>query len=397
MITIHIRAGRVQPLWAGHPWVFAQAIERIDGSPGPGEEVKVVGPKGESLGRGFYSPESAIPVRLATSDVHQTLDAAWFEAQIKSAFERRKRYHDLPNPQTTGYRLIHSDGDWLPGLVADVFDDTLVVQLLTIGMKQREDLIFSALMHVTGAKHILEVAVPSIQKIEGFEVTPQTVRGPDVTSLNFKENGFVYELDISKTHQKTGFYFDQREHRHMLSRLSEGKRVLDVCAYVGSFAMAAARGGATQVVAVESSASVVALGALTAQHNGLGSKIGFQCADAKKDLRTRVEKGEHYDIVVLDPPKLVPTVKHLERGRKMYRELNAQALRLLSTGGMLLTCSCSSAMRSDDFVRMLAMSARDAHRDIVVERVTQQAPDHPVRPAFTEGHYLKAAWVRVIR
>lgn len=394
MGTVRLRSGHVQPVWAGHPWVYAQAIERIEGGPAAGDAVTVVDARGQFLGRGFYSPKSAIPVRILTRRPDENIDAAFLGKAIEDAARWRRELLKLPSEETTGYRLIHSEGDALGGLVVDVYGDTASVQLLTLGMKLREADIFAEVQRVTGVKTVLEIASERTQRLEGFEVQTAVVRGPEVTTLRFRERGFEHEIVFGEA-QKTGYYFDQRDNRALLETFSKGKRVLDAFCYTGAFSLAAARGGATQVVAVDASASAIAAAAVTARHHGLDSKIELVRADVKKFLPDMAEKNDEFDIVIIDPPKLAPTARHVEQGRKAYRRLNSTAAKLVKKGGLLVTCSCSAAMRPGEFLRTVGIAARDAGRNVNLLHMGSQGADHPVPASFPEGRYLKCAFMRV--
>jgi 23S rRNA (cytosine1962-C5)-methyltransferase len=394
MSVVQLRQGNVQPVWAGHPWVFAQAIGRVSGAPGPGDAVTVVDPGGKFLGKGLYSPRSAIPVRILTRREDEAVDDALLGRRLEEARLLRHEWLGLPNGDTTGYRLAHAEGDGLPGLIVDVFDRVAVVQLLTIGMKRREDALFAHVARVTGADTIVEVGNERVQRVEGFTAETRVVRGPDVDALRFRERGFDYTIPMELA-QKTGFYFDQRDNRARVETLARGRRVLDAYSYVGPFALAAARGGADRVVAVDSSAPVVATAAQLARHHGLDGRMDFQRADLKKELYARVRAKERFDLVVVDPPRLAPTSKHLPAGERAYRRLNSLAAQLVEPGGVLVSCSCSAAMTPDRFLRTLAMAARDAHRTATLLWLGSQAPDHPVPTAFPEGRYLKAAFLRI--
>lgn len=392
--TVVIRSGHVQPVWAGHPWVYAQAIAVVEGAPAPGDVVVVRDAKGHFLGRGFFSPKSAIAVRILARDENDPLDDASIIRRIEAAAEARRRDLGLPSEQTTGFRLIHSEGDRLGGLIVDQYESTLTVQFLSIGMKLREDVIFGALSRVTGARTIIEVHSEKNQKLEGFEAQTRVARGPDASALHFRERGFMFEVD-PVTAQKTGYFFDQRENRGWLETQCKGKRVLDAYCYLGGFALSAARGGGT-VVAADSSATAIAQAASAARNNGLDSKIEFVRADVKRFLPELVQKKERFDVVVIDPPKLAPTVKHLDEARRAYRKLNMLALELLGPGGLLVSCSCSGAMRQEDFLRTIGMAAADARREVALFDLRGAAPDHPVPVTFAEGRYLKCALVRVL-
>ena len=391
---VRLRTGHVQPVWAGHPWVFAQAIDRVDGAPSPGDTVSVVDARGQVLGRGYWSPDSAIPVRILSRDPEEQLESAFLGRRLAEAAQWRKEWLGLPGTDTNGYRLVHAEGDRLAGLIVDVFGDVAAVQVLTLGMKRREADVFAEVARVTGAKTILEVASERTQRLEGFEAKTQVVRGPELSGLRFRERGFEFDFPMSVS-QKTGFYFDQRENRARLETLVRGKRVLDAFSYVGTFALAAARGGAAKVTAIDASASAIAAGAMIAQHAGFADKIDFVRADVKRALPEMVQRSEKFDVVIVDPPKLAPTARHLEQGRKAYRRLNSTAIKLLEPGGLLVSCSCSAAMRPGEFLRIVGMAARDAGRDVTLVHLGEQGPDHPVPASFPEGRYLKCAFLRV--
>jgi 23S rRNA (cytosine1962-C5)-methyltransferase len=260
-------------------------------------------------------------------------------------------------------------------------------------MKRREADVFAEVARVTGAKSVIEVASERTQRLEGFAAETRTVRGPTLDTLRFRERGFDYELPLSAS-QKTGFYFDQRENRARLESLVRGKRVLDAFSYVGAFSLAAARGGAEKVTALDASAAAIAAGAMIAQHAGLAGRIDFVRADVKRALPEMVQRGERFDVVIVDPPKLVPTARHLDQGRKAYRRLNATAVKLLAPGGLLVSCSCSAAIRPGEFLRTVGMAAREAGREVTLVHLGEQGPDHPVPASFPEGRYLKSAFLR---
>lgn len=374
--------------------MFKQAIDEIDGAPGAGDVVTVIDARGQFIGKGYWSPKSAIPVRILARVEDETLDSAFLGRRLEQAHAWRKELLGLPADDTTGYRLVHAEGDELAGLIVDVYGKVAVVQLLTAGMKRRESDVFAHVARVTGATSIVEVASERMQRLEGFEAETAVVRGPDVERLSFLERGFELEVPLSIA-QKTGYYFDQRDNRARVESLAKGRRVLDAYAYVGGFALAAARGGATSVLAMDSSAPAIATGAALAVHHGFGDVIEFTKADVKRALPDMRQKGEQFDMVIIDPPKLAPTSRHLESGRKAYRRLNAAALRVVSDGGLLVSCSCSGAVKPGGFLRTIGLAAKDARRRVSLLYTGQQGADHPTPAAFPEGRYLKLAILRV--
>lgn len=393
MAKVRIRAGHVRPLWAGHPWVYAQAVAGLDGAASAGDLVDVVDPHGHFLGSGFYAPDSALAVRILTREPGRTIDAAFFEQKLRAALELRAKWVGLPSADTTGYRLVHAEGDGLPGLIIDVYGDTATVQLLTAGMKQREEHVFAALRAVAPVSRIIEMPSREHQDQEGFRVEPRVVVGDEDADLVFMERGFEFRLPFASA-QKTGYYFDQRDNRARLESLCEGRRVLDLCTYVGSFALTAARGGAREVLAVDRSEWALGIARQGAERAGL-SQLQLQRHELKHILPELIAQKQRFDVIVLDPPKLAHSVKQLERARSMYRTWNAQALSLCEPGALLVTCSCSGAMQPVDFVRTLALAGADAGRQVTLLTLGEQAADHPTPAAFQEGRYLKTAFVRV--
>ncbi|HEV8239751.1 MAG TPA: class I SAM-dependent rRNA methyltransferase [Thermoanaerobaculia bacterium] len=395
---VFLEPGHVKPVWAGHPWVYAQAIAHVEGSPTAGDVVEVRDRQGNLLGRGFWSPGSAIPVRLVTRDADETLDEAALARRIAAAVVLRERVLGLPSTApahgTDGFRLVHSEGDDLPGVVADRYGDTVCVQLLTAGMKRREEAIFDAFAALPGIHRVVEVPGGEGQKREGIATTLRTVRGEPADALAFRERGFAFEVPLALM-QKTGYYFDQRENRARVEALARDARVLDVCTYLGGFALAAARGGAASVVGVDRAAPLLQAAAAVAARNGIGDRITWRQGDARRDLAAWAAAGERWDLVVLDPPKLAPTAKHLQQALTAYEGLNAAALRLVAPGGVLATCSCSAAFGPEELLRVVAASARRAHRQTRLLAMGHQAADHPTPPAFAQGRYLTCAFVAV--
>ena len=395
MITVELHRAHATPVACGHPWVFAQAVAKVNGSPQDGDEVVVRDPFGKGLGRGLWSSGSAISVRLLTRDPEQAIDAAFIARRVADAAAARRAL-GLPNEQTTGYRLIHAEGDGLSGLIADVYGDTVVLQLLTAGMAQRSAWVVSALQELLAPRAIL-AAQPVVRGAadEAEAERPQLalLAGQAPEMLVFLERGLRLSVPAQSS-QKTGYYFDQREHRAEVERWARGRDVLDACCYVGGFALAAARGGARSLLALDSSQPALNVAAQLARDNG-SPEIEFVRADVRRELGSLHEAGRSFDMVIFDPPKFVPTVKHLEKGRRIYRKLNAHAIALTRPGGLLVTCSCSAAMSETDFLRMLALASGDVGRELCVLRVGRQAPDHPLLPGFGEGSYLKTVFALV--
>jgi 23S rRNA (cytosine1962-C5)-methyltransferase len=386
MRTVRLKAGHVQPVWAGHPWIYAQAVESVEGGTTAGDEVSVIDPRGNPMGRGFYSPGSAIPVRLLVRDAATPIDGEFFRAKLDRAISLRREI-GFPSAETTGYRLVHAEGDGLPGLVVDRFGDAVCVQFLTFGMKAREGLVFEALAEKLAPRAILDRTPASSARAEGFIPASGVVRGGEIEALVFKERGLEYRIGLD-VGQKTGFFFDQRPLRERIEQLSSGKRVLDTFAFVGSFAMAAARGGAAEVIAVDESAVALETGAECARLNGLADRIEYVKQDARKVL---AQAKARYDLVVVDPPRLAPSRGSRDAALIFYSKLAEAACRATSPGGRLVLCSCSAAVELGALTRALATGARRANVEATVLERGFQGADHPTNAAFGEGVYLK--WV----
>ena len=390
MRTMRLKAGHVQPVWAGHPWIYAQAVDWVEGGTTAGDEVSVVDPKGNLMGRGLYSPGSAIPVRLLVRDATTPIDGEFFRAKLDRAIALRRALN-LPSPETTGYRLVYAEGDGLPGLVVDRFGDTLCVQFLTFGMKAREHMVLDALSEKLAPRAILDRTPTSSARAEGFTPASGVVRGAGVDALVFKERDLEYRIGLD-VGQKTGFFFDQRPLRERVEQLSRGKRVLDAFSFVGSFAMASARGGAAEIVAVDESAVALETGAECARLNGLGDRIVFVKQDARKFL---AEARAQSDLVIVDPPRLAPSRGSRDAALIFYSKLAEAACGATAPGGSLVLCSCSAAVYLGALTRALATGARRANVEAKVLERGFQGADHPTSAAFGEGVYLKWIIARV--
>jgi 23S rRNA (cytosine1962-C5)-methyltransferase len=393
MPTVRLKPGHVQPVWAGHPWVYAQAVDAVDRGTTAGDEVSVIDPRGNFLGRGFFSPGSAIPVRLLVRDATTQIDADFFRRRFERAQELRASL-GLPSEgpdRTTGFRVVHAEGDGVPGLIVDRYGDVLAVQFGTIGMKRREAMILEALSSALGARAIVDRTSHQTAKLEGFEPASGVVHGEPVEAFELSERGLRFRIPL-ELGQKTGFYFDQRSLRARVEHLARGQRVLDTYAFVGAFAIAAARGGAREVVAVDESAAAIDVGVACAAMNGVGDRVRFVKADARKEL---ADARGAFDLVIADPPRLAPTRGAREQALLAYSKLAENACGAVRPGGLIVLCSCSAAVDLTALTRALATGATRASVQATVLERWFQGPDHPVPAAFGEGLYLKALIARI--
>jgi 23S rRNA (cytosine1962-C5)-methyltransferase len=377
-----LHKGRARPLWFGHPWVYANAIDRVEGEAAPGDGVSLCDHDGRLIGRGFYNPRSQIPVRLCTR-TDEALDATFFRNRIARAHGLRARL-GLPSERTTIYRLVNSEGDDLPGLVVDVYGDAAVAQITTLGMSERRAAIFDALEAELGSQTIFEVSASAYAELEGFAAVSRVARGASRAIVGGLEDGIRLEVE-PLSGQKTGMFIDQRETRVRVGALARGARVLDCYAYAGGFGLQAARGGAAAVTAVDSSARAVARVEAHAAANGV--EIEAVEADVFRYLETATPRS--FDLVVIDPPKFARARKDLEAARKGYERLNALALQACAPGAVLVTCSCSQNVDAETFERIVAAGAKQAGRHVQIFERRGAAADHPLPPGFSEGQYLK--------
>lgn len=392
MAHVVLKPGHVQPIFAGHPWVYRQAVAAVVGGPHAGAEVVVKDPQGKFLGRGFYSESKALAVRVCSRrDV--ALGADFFVERVQQAVQLRKQL-GLPSEETTGYRLVHGEADGLPGLIVDVFGDVASIQLNTQGMKQREGMVFAALATVLAPLAILDRTSSTATRFEGVPAGVGLVRGdPEISALSFRERGFAFELPLTLS-QKTGFYFDQRALRERVEHFARGARVLDAYSFVGAFGLAAARGGADSVLCVDQSPLVAEIAAEVVRMNGMSHRVKVLKEDAA-DALGKASRDGGFDLVLCDPPKLAPARANTANALRHYRGLARAACLATRPGGLLFFSSCSGSVSSSDLARAVALGARDANLSATVLEQHVQAADHPVPAAFPEGLYLKSLIVRV--
>ncbi|MEJ6518602.1 class I SAM-dependent methyltransferase [Shewanella bicestrii] len=393
-VRIKLKPGREKSLERRHPWVFSNGIHNVKGKPEAGDTVDVVAHDGHWLGRGAWSPESQIQVRIWTFDREEEIDREFFKRRILRAQAGRD---DLIREQgLTGYRLIAAESDGLPGITIDKYANVLVCQLLSMGADVWRDTIVDVLAELYPDCAIYERSDVDSRKKEGLASTMGLLHGtlPEMPVI-IEENGIKIAVDVTKGH-KTGFYLDQRDNRAMAARFVKGKSVLNCFCYTGTFGLYAAKAGAASIENVDVSALALDTARLNMQVNGLNDdNVHYNEADVFKLLRQYRDEGKTFDVIVLDPPKFADNKSQLNGACRGYKDINMIALQLLNPGGVLLTFSCSGLMPADLFQKIVADAALDAKREIqFIERLSQ-ASDHPIGSAFPEGFYLKGLVARV--
>lgn len=396
MAEVYVKKGKARPFWFRHPWVFSGAVDRVSGEVRDGDVVDVVDVDRSFIGRGLYNARSQIRVRVLSHDPDECIDPAFFRGRLERAAALREDTLDLAGRGTDGYRLVHGEGDGLSGVVIDRYRDHFVIQFSALGIKQRQDLFLDFLKERFQPASIYENTSFPYREAEGIgEESGVRYGDENIGEIPFSENGFELVANLSQG-QKTGYYFDQRENRRLIETFAKGRTVLDAFCYTGGFGLHAARGGASKVVCVDSSATAIAAAEQNAERNGLRDRIEFIEADADKYLREAAQRGEHFDIVLVDPPKYAVAKKDLSNALHRYRELNTDALRVVKSGGLLATSSCSYHVSEPDFEGLVNEAAKHADRFVQTLLRAGQGADHPVSSACLEGRYLKFTLARVI-
>ncbi len=386
MKIITLREGKERSLLKRHPWVFESSIQ--SGKADPGETVRVQARDGKFLAWASYSPQSQIRVRAWSFDEAERIAAAFFERRIAQALAIRAR---LPIA-SDAMRLIHGEADGLPGLIVDRYGDTLSAQFLSAGAERWKATLAELLLKATGLTRLYERSDASTRGLEGLPEVKGWLHGEGATEITIREHDWQLTLDVAEGH-KTGFYLDQRDSRKLFAdtvRHFGFQRVLNCYSYTGGFSVAALAGGAGHVTSVDSSAPALARASAHVVLNGFdASRHTTLDADVNQTLRDALQRGEHFDAIVLDPPKFAPTVAHAERAARAYKDINRLAFMLLEPGGALFTYSCSGGISPDLFHKIVAGAGLDANVDGVFYARTGAAPDHPMTVTFPEGEYLK--------
>ena len=382
-----------------HPWIYASAVQSLQGNPGAGDVVAVREPKGAFIAYGHFSPLSRIRIRLLSEKESEFPDEKWFYSKLETSFGFRKSYLGQ-NSFSDSCRLVFGESDGLPGLVIDRYGSVLVAQFLTCGMDNLKKMIAAAAMEISGATAVYERGDCEIRKLEGLGDSSGLIAGkqvPDDGYFHVTENGLSFYTDLFRG-QKTGFFLDQRHNRRTVSEfIIPGTDVLDCFSYTGGFGVYAAKAGAASVTMLDESESALANARRNLAFNKLdSSKAEFIAGDAFSVLREFRDRGRQFDFIILDPPKFAPTKATLPRAERTYKDINLLAMKLLRKGGMLATFSCSSGMDRENFRKVLLWASGDAGRDVQIVWNFSQPPDHPVRLNFPESEYLKGFLCRVL-
>lgn len=396
LAKVQLKPRRALPFFNRHPWVFAGAVQRIEGEPQAGDEVALVSERGEFIARGLFNPDSNILVRLYSWDANEGLDEAFWSKRLDEAIELRRRYPEYM-AANGGCRVVGSEGDGVSGLTVDRYGEWLLVQITSRALAARKDLLVGLLKEKLSPAGMWLRTEKGIREAEGLELQDGLIDGPEPPRpLFIEENGLRYGIDIVEG-QKTGFFLDQRENRRAAARHLQSGKILDLFCYSGGFSTVVAKNPEVrEILAVDVSEGALRLAKGNAELNDVAAKIRFEKADIFKWIETLPEQGTKYDGIILDPPKMARHKKSLPEALRAYHKLNRLAMESLTPGGILVSCSCSGHVSRELFESTLADAAATAKRRVQILESRGPALDHPTSLHCLENHYLKCLICRVL-
>lgn len=373
----------------GHPWIFRSDIENIEGNFVPGDVVDIYSSKRRFLGRGYYNPKSQIAIRILTYKAEE-INRDFLYKRISEAWEYRKRVADLYS-----CRVVFAESDFLPALIVDKFGDILVVQTLALGIDRYKQDIVEILNSIIRPSGIYERNDVPVRELEGLEQRKGFLSPEFDTRVEMVENGIRFMVDVENG-QKTGFFLDQKENRAALKPFVKDGRVLDCFSHTGSFALHAGHYGAREVIGIDISEHAVDFATNNAKLNGLEGVCRFETANTFDRLREYSDNNEKFDVVILDPPAFTKTKSAVEGAVRGYKEINLRAMKIINSGGFLVTCSCSHHVDSELFMDIIYNAAIDSRRKVRLIEYRSQAKDHPILLAAEETEYLKCAILQIV-
>lgn len=373
----------------GHPWIFNNEIETMEGAPDGGETVEVFTHDKKFVGKGYANPKSQIVVRLLTRDKNDEINDAFFLRRIRECWEYRKKIGYSEN-----CRLVFGEADNMPQLIIDKFNDHFVIQTLALGMDNWKPAIVNALNQIFQPKGIYERNDVPVRELEGLPQQKGFLSAPFDTKIIINENGLKFHVDIENG-QKTGYFLDQQDNRRAIQHIVKGADVLGAFTYTGTFEIHAAHYGAKSVLGLDISDNAVQQANRNAELNGLADRCKFEAANAFDVLKQWVKDGRQYDVVMLDPPAFTKSRATIEKAITGYKEINLRGMKLVKPGGFLVTSSCTSLVNADLFLQTIDMAAKDARRKIRQVAFQSQSADHPIIRGLENTQYLKFLIVQV--
>ena len=374
----------------GHPWIFMNEVDRVEGSPAPADIVEVFSHDSKWIGSGYYNPQSQIVIRILSREKGQEINAGFFKNKIRSCWEYRQR---------TGYtencRLVFGEADGLPQLIIDKFNDYFVIQTLALGIDRWKPAIVDALLEIFSPKGIYERNDVPVRELEGLSQQKGFLTAPFETKIIIKENGLQFYVDLANG-QKTGYFLDQQDNRTAIRSIVKNADVLGAFTYTGTFEVHAAHYGAKSVLGLDISASAVDQANENARLNGLQDRCSFEVANAFDLLKQWAKEGKQYDVVMLDPPAFTKSRATIQKAITGYKEINLRGMKLVKPGGFLVTSSCTNLVPAELFLEIIGMAAKDARRKIRQVCFQTQSADHPIVWEMENTQYLKFLIIQVL-
>ncbi len=373
----------------GHPWIFNNEVEKIDGTPQPGDIVDVYFHDQKFVGKGYINPQSQIIVRLLTRNKADEINEEYFYKAINECWAYRKQLG-----YTENCRLVFGEADSMPQLVIDKFNDYFVIQTLALGIDKWKPAIIDALNKIFSPKGIYERNDVPVRELEGLAQQKGFLSAPFDTNIVINENGLQFYVDIENG-QKTGYFLDQQDNRRAIQNIVKGADVLGAFTYTGTFEIHAAHYGAKSVLGLDISDNAVKQANRNAELNNLQHIVKFETANAFDVLKQWGKDGRKYDVVMLDPPAFTKSRETIQKAITGYKEINLRGMKLVKPGGFLVTSSCTNLVNADMFMQTIEMAAKDVRRKIRQVSFQTQAADHPIIRGMDNTHYLKFLIVQV--
>ena len=389
MIKVFLKRKILNRVANGHPWIYANEVERADGNVEPGDIVEVFTSEKKFLGKGYTNPKSQIRIRLLTRDRDEEINDLFFLDRIRQCWNYRKKLGYIEN-----CRLVFGEADALPQLIIDKFNDYFVVQTLALGIDKWKPAIVAALNQLFNPKGIFERNDVPVRELEGLPLQKGFLSEPFDTKIIIRENGLKFYVDIENG-QKTGYFLDQQDNRKTIQQIVKGADVLGVFTYTGSFEIHAAHYGAKNVLGLDISENAVEQAVQNAELNGVQNICRFQTINAFDVLKQWSKEGKQFDVVMLDPPAFTKSRETIQKAIAGYKEINLRGIKMVKPGGFLVTSSCTNLISPELFLQVISMAAKDAKKKIRQVTFQTQSPDHPVIPGIETTQYLKFLIVEV--
>jgi len=388
MTKVYLKKKIAQRIFNGHPWIFGNEVEKIEGEVNPAETVEVYYADGKFCGRGYINPKSQILVRLLTRKKEE-INEQFFHDRILASWKYRQQIGYVEN-----CRLIFGEADEMPALIIDKFNDYFVIQTLALGMDAWKPAIISALEKIFSPKGIYERNDVPVRELEGLEQKKGYLSTPFDTNIIINENGLKFRVDIENG-QKTGYFLDQQDNRRAIQHIVKDAKVLGAFTYTGTFEIHAAHYGAKSVLGIDISANAVDQANKNAALNKLDKIVKFEALNAFDVLKTWGKEGRQYDVVMLDPPAFTKSRETIQKAITGYKEINLRGMKLIKNGGFLVTSSCTNLVNPEMFLHTIEMAAKDARKKLKQVVFNAQAADHPIVWGMENTNYLKFLIVEV--